>query len=471
MKPVFAILTLLLLASCAQLPDASEEARPQDTHPYAAPEVAAFDALPGVADTYRWIGNLDGAAYRIEVPKQGWNGSLLMWARGYTGEDLAVGTPIFRRYLIDHGYAWASSSYHKGNYDVRAGIEDTNELALAFQGLAKANGVKLDAPQQYFISGTSMGGHIAEAAVEKETRSDEIHQVRYSGALPMCASSTDVFDYYAAYHQAVVKLAGLTGNDRPWPELSPLAKEALFSVYPTKTTAPGDKLEAIDRNLSGGDRPFFAEAFANREQQGVLMALGIDSTEQGILNQSITDTRDITYRFETVEGPLSPGEIEFNQTIVREVPADGANRRRRDGLRWIPEVQGDFDVPVLTLHDLGDIWVPLSMEQIYRRHAIERGSDSLLVQRVIRDVGHCHFTAAESAEAFNDLVNWVAGGQKPAGDDVLSPAALSSPQAGCRFTLNQASHEDRTRPAERALYQSNYPSCNMEIDHRTPTVQ
>ena len=459
MKLVVASLQLLLLVGCAQLPDAAEETRPQDTHAYAAPAVSAFDALAGVPDTYRWIGNLDGAAYRIEVPKQGWNGTLVMWARGYTGEELAIGTPLFRRYLIDHGYAWAASSYHKGGYDVRAGIEDTNELALAFQGLAKANGVKLDPPQQYFISGTSMGGHIAEAAVEKETRSDAIHQVRYSGALPMCAASSDVFDYYAAYHQAVVKLSGLAGNARPWPELSPLARDAMFSVFPSEPTAQGMKLLAIDRNLSGGDRPFFAEAFANREQQGVLMALGVDNTAEGILNQSMTDTRNITYRFETTDGPLSPEEVEFNQTIVRDVPVEGANRRRRDGLRWIPEVQGNFDVPVLTLHDLGDVWVPLSMEQNYRRHAMEKGSDGLLVQRVIRDVGHCHFTAAEGAQAFSDLASWVAGGAKPGGDDVLSPAALSAPTAGCRYTRNEASYEDHTSRAERAAYQAHYPTC------------
>ena len=460
MKTVAATLLLLLLPGCAQVQQAPEDSRPQDSHAYSAPTEEVFAALPNLPETFRWVGNLDGAAYRIEMPQQGWNGTLVMWARGYTGEDLAVGTPIFRSYLIQHGYAWAASSYHKGNYDVRAGIEDTNELALAFQGLAKFNGVVLEAPKQYLIAGTSMGGHIAEAAVEKETRSDEINRVRYAGALPMCASGVDVIDYYAAYHQAVIRLAGLTAETgKPWPELSPIAKDRLFTSYPTQPNKMGAILEAIDRNLSGGERPFFAEAFTNREQQGVLMALGIDDTAGGILNQSITDTRNVEYRFETSAGPLSQAEVEFNRTVARVTPAEGANRRRRDGLRWIPEVQGDFDVPVLTLHDLGDVWVPLSMEQIYRRRAIAKGSDGLLVQRVIRDVGHCHFTAAESAEAFNDLAIWVEGGPKPDGDDVLSPTALAAPSAGCRFTRNQPSREDRTRPAERAEYQSHYPAC------------
>ena len=72
--------------------------------------------------TSRWAGVLEGAAYRIEVPPN-WNGELVMYAHGYAGEGLtlaAVDSSI-RRYLIQHGYAWAASSYSKNSYDVRAG--------------------------------------------------------------------------------------------------------------------------------------------------------------------------------------------------------------------------------------------------------------------------------------------------------------------------------------------------------------
>ena len=36
--------------------------------------------------------------------------------------------------------------------------------------------------------------------------------------------------------------------------------------------------------------------------------------------------------------------------------------------------------------------------------------------------------------AFSDLVNWVENGTKPAGDDVLDPAVVASPDFGCQFT-------------------------------------
>ena len=67
-------------------------------------------------------------------------------------------------------------------------------------------------------------------------------------------------------------------------------------------------------------------------------------------------------------------------------------------------------IPVLTIHTIGDLFVPLSMEQIYARRAAEQGTFSLLVQRAIRDHNHCGFVVAEEEAAFTDLVNWVQNG-------------------------------------------------------------
>lgn len=122
--------------------DAPEETRAQDSRSFAPanPSATSFDALAAAsgdvvdnASTSRWAGVLEGAAYRIEVPAN-WNGRLVMYAHGYAGEGSAlnVTNPSIRRYLIQNGYAWAASSYSKNYYDVRAGVEDTNALALAF---------------------------------------------------------------------------------------------------------------------------------------------------------------------------------------------------------------------------------------------------------------------------------------------------------------------------------------------------
>ena len=114
---------------------------------------------------------------------------------------------------------------------------------------------------------------------------------------------------------------------------------------------------------------------------------------------------------------------------------------------------------MVALHTLGDLFVPFKMEQVYAERIKAKGNDKWLVQRAIRDVGHCAFTAAEAAAAFDAMVKWQSSGTKPAGDDVSTPAVIADAKYGCAFTVNTPSAQDYTAPAVRAGYQANYPSC------------
>jgi len=451
------------LLAGALLPGHAEERRPHDERTYTPVTESSFDALPDAAPTLRWAGVLQGAAYRIEVPAEGWNAQLLIWAHGYVSAaepKLRAPNPIMRRSLLAKGFAWAASSYSKNGFDVRAGIEDSNALALAFPKLAAEHGTPLPAPKRLFIAGISMGGQIAGAAVERETLAGARHRVRYAGALPMCGvmGDTELFGYLAAYGQAAGQLAGLPKPN--WKDVSETVRGVFWTEFPAKLSTQGERLRAMVMNLSGGSRPFFNEGFADKGLQNVVWStFGSDGKLDGILNAPVTDTRQIQFRSSDPATPPTPFEQQFNASISRITPTPEGNRRRQDGLRWIPLLQAQFDVPVLTLHTLGDLYVPFSMEQIYRRRAIAAGSDARLVQRAIRDVGHCAFTAAEAGGAFEDLIAWVDGGPKPAGDEVLDPAQVADPAYGCRFTRNQASAQDYTRPDVRAAHQANYPAC------------
>jgi hypothetical protein len=107
---------------------------------------------------------------------------------------------------------------------------------------------------------------------------------------------------------------------------------------------------------------------------------------------------------------------------------------RVGGLAQVPQVSGDITIPVLTLHNLGDLFVPVLNEVEYVTRVTAHGKRDLLVQRAIRGVLHCDFTAAEFSTAFLDLVAWLEFGIKPAGDDFLDPAAVADPLFGCAFT-------------------------------------
>lgn len=399
-------------------------------------------------ETDRWHGVLNGSGYRIEVPKN-WNGRLVMYAHGYEGLDpvLKVSDIPIRRHLIENGYAWAAATFSKNGYDVRTGIEDTNALALAFGTIAAQNGRQLPAPSKLYIVGASMGGHIAAAAVERETQETANNKVRYNGAVPMCGvvADTELFSYSTAYQLATQYLAGLPATTFPVTDFASKEdriKSALWHVFPALPNDQGRKLMAAFVSLTGGPRPIAEDSFRLKPMQDpVWRRFGDDGTIDGVLTKNVADTTGVVYQLDG-DPALSAEEQEMNANILRVAAAPDANPRRSDGLRWVPKVNGQFDVPVVTIATLGDLFAPFSMQQIYRRRALANGSDGWLVQRAIRSPGHCDFTMAEQVEAFQAMVNWDVTGVKPGGDDVLTAATVASPAYGCGFTRNVAGPDD-----------------------------
>lgn len=438
----------------------AEEARPHDSRAFTTPNFAgasdyeagtggsaSFKALTGsTVETDRWTGTLNGAGYRIEVPKN-WNGKLVMYAHGYVGTvpQLAITMPSIRRHLIENGYAWAASSYSKNYYDVRAGVEDTNALALNFARIAAEKGRTITAPSRTYIIGHSMGGHIAGAAIEDETFATANNKIRYSGAVPMCGvmGDTELFDYFAAYQLAAQALAGQPSfPSARFAEIAPAVRSALFTTFSTVPTAQGAKLVEVVKNLTGGERPVFAQGFGNTALQNVVWGtFGSDGTVNGILNKSTLDTSRFVYQLDN-NAALSAEETALNSLVQDLTAAADANRARSDGLRWVPRVNGQFRIPVVSMHTLGDMYVPFSMQQIYRKRADTQGSGGWLVQRAIRAPSHCDFTVQEQVDAFSAMVTWAESGVKPAGDDVLTATTVASPTYGCAFTRNTGGADD-----------------------------
>jgi hypothetical protein len=183
----------------------------------------------------------------------------------------------------------------------------------------------------------------------------------------------------------------------------------------------------VVENISGGERPVFDEAFATSVTGGnFILTQGIGSPEGFVSNE------DRVYQIDS-DPALSPEEQTLNEEIQRV--SLNPQSRHPDGVANVPAINGDFGIPVLSLHTLGDLFVPFSMEQIYAREAAANGNEDLLVVRAIRDRNHCGFVVTEMEQAFADLVEWVENGVKPDGDDILDPAAVAQPDFGCQFTV------------------------------------
>jgi len=378
-----------------------------------------FNAVAGTTTTRLW-GVHGGAGYRIEVPES-WNGELVLYAHGFRGAGLAltVSTPPIRTYLIAHGYAWAASSYATNGYDVTQGVKDTHDLGTLFNGLVAH-------PSRVYFTGTSMGGHITGVAIEQ-------YRNAYDGAMPMCGVMGDnkLFDYFVENHLAAHALAGL---DVPFPfpadyatTTVPQLRSLFGAPFPSTLTPLGLKFAGVVENLSGGHRPMFDPGFRFAATGGnFLLAQGVGAGEGTRTNV------DTVYQIDS--DPALSAEEQALNAIIRRIDLD-PQARHDQGLAGVPAISGTFSMPVLSLHTLGDLFVPFSMEQIYARRAAANGTDNLLVTRAIRDVNHCGFNATEMERGFADLVNWVSNGVKPAGDAILTPAVVANANFGCNFTV------------------------------------
>jgi len=473
-------LATTLLAACgggSNVVTVPEETRTHDTRTTFVPRAASaysdfeaasvgdgFKALDGAPASDRWAGVHNGAGYRIEVPKN-WNGKLVMYAHGYagTGNELVVNNPsALRRYLLDNGFAWAASSYTKNYYDVRVGVEDTNALALAFNSIATARGRSLAAPSKVYITGHSMGGHITAAAIEAEAATHAVNKVKYDGAAPMCGvtGDTELFDYFGSYQALAQYFAGLPKYPLiGWADIATQVRTSLFTTFSTVPTAQGLKLREAVKYITGGERPIFAQGFANSGLQSVVWGtFGGDGTITGVLTKNVLDTNRFVYQLDG-DSAVSAEEDAINKAVLRYTAVADANRLRTDGLRWVPKVNGEFSIPVLSIHTLGDMYVPFHMTQIHRQRAIAKGNGDRLVTRAIRAPSHCDFTFAEQVNAFADLVKWVEQGTKPAGDDVLTPATVANPNYGCTHSVNTASSGEPTAPGSAAFTRTLMPAC------------
>ena len=390
-----------------------------------------FNEAPGLPSQREW-GVLGGAGYRIEVPAN-WNGKLVMWAHGYRGDpatdarylELTVDNHPLREFLLSQGYAWAASSYSRNAYDPSTGAKDTHTLTQYFNG-------RFGRPSRTYITGASMGGHVTGIVAEQWRN-------QYDGAMPVCGVLADyeLFDFFLDFNVGAQTLSGV-GKTYPFGAdyLSitvPATKAALGPFFPFALNANGENFKGLVQMQSGGVRPLFEQGWQywNYVAGDFLFGLGVGDGTLPRQPGVAVDNHDVVYQFDA--NPAQSGaETVFNSTVQR-VTAD-TQARRRNGIANVTPTTGDLHMPMLTLHTLGDLFVPFHMEQDYARRVAAKGLSNNLVQRATRDYGHCAFTPTELVTTFVDLVKWVEGGIKPKGDDVLNPLAVANPAFGCQFT-------------------------------------
>ena len=332
--------------------------------------------------------------------------------------------------MLDNGYAWAQSTYSKNGYNVAQGVKDTHALSKRFNGL-------VGKPNDVFITGYSMGGHITAVSAEQYSRS-------YAAAMPMCGVVGDyeLFDYFldvnAAAQQIALGTSQFPVGDDYLTTTVPAIKAELGPFFPFVLDADGQAFAQLVELRSGGDRPGFDDAFrfwnsSVTDPDGNFL-FGLGTGNGALPGRPGVGVDNIGVVYQTDLDPaLSAAEVALNDGIVR-VAAD-RSARSSNGLSNVPKVVGDISIPTLTMHNLGDLFVPFHNEIVYAAEAEASGTSDLLVQRAILGAVHCDFAASEIISGLSDLISWADGGPRPAGDDVLDPTAVADPLFGCPFTL------------------------------------
>jgi pimeloyl-ACP methyl ester carboxylesterase len=332
----------------------------------------------------------------------------VLYAHGYRGEgpDIFVSNSPIRTHLIANGYAWAASSYRGNSYRPDWGVEDTHALRDVFVR-------QFGSPRWTILHGTSMGGHVLIASLEQ-------HPDVYQAGLAECGVMTGVgqFDYLAAYTAAADYLSGvglLTAPDAA--TFGKVVEQQWLPAMgkPGDYTQRGMQFDSVVKYLTGGDLPFREQGLAQYYTRDLILVGEPAAAPPTAPARRALNTHDVTYE---IDPEFGVSAAQLNADVRRFEPAPGARSPDEDPV--FADFTGRIHVPVLSIHDTGDGFVPFKLEQDYRRKTLAAGTNDLLVQRAIRRAGHCNFSADERNLALDDLVAWLEHGVKPRGEDVLT---------------------------------------------------
>ncbi|MFJ5262561.1 hypothetical protein ACIQAC_19050 [Streptomyces sp. NPDC088387] len=390
-------------------------------------------------------GSIDGAPYRIEMPRH-WNGTLVLFSHGYYLKDFLpaevalAAYPSTESWLLQHGYALAASEY-KGR-GVGYAVEDamTDQLALLNHFRAE-----IGTPRRTISHGMSQGAVIAAQLAER-------HPGRFAGTAGMCGEVDTPGSWNSALDiQFVVKTLLAPGADidlvRPADAATAAAHtEALASaVREARGTKEGRARLALAgavANIPTWYSPFEPEPTQLTERIAaqsawVEYAYGYGLGPTGRLDLEARAggnpswNTGVDYERQLARSALRDLVREAYAAADLDLGADldtlaGAERigadpaavayTKRHGL-----VDGTARTPTLTLHTTGDGGAPNDQVRWWAEQ-VERHGTGDFRQLYLARGGHCSYSSAEEIVALLTLDRNIATGQW----GNLGPSALDA---------------------------------------------
>ncbi len=330
-------------------------------------------------------GTLDGAAFRIDMPRQ-WNGVLLVYYHGYSqrpvGYDGTRPDPIGSSFAAA-GFAVAQSGYSATGWAEEEAMAETE--ALRRHAIAR-----FGQPRETYVLGHSLGGQLTVATIERQPN-------RYDGALVLCGS--------------------LQGATRSMTRASALLA-AFHFYFPGVLPGPRDvgPEVALDAELA---RKVAAALASNPTGRSELLAIGRLKSDQDLADGIVFDA----YLLRDLQQKIGAAILDNHNWIYAGGPDDNA---LNDGVvRYTASAAalaylqtwytpgGLLLQPVLAVHTTYDPIVPAETLAAFADAVQRAGSGDRFVQQYVPHDGHCNISGAETAAALQELIAWKRTGIKP----------------------------------------------------------
>jgi pimeloyl-ACP methyl ester carboxylesterase len=366
----------------------------------------------------------EGATYFHYTPNDGWNGELVVYARGYVPTGMLSGLVAaflfggdlpdrvqeivdLRDALLCSGYAFALSAYASAGYAVEEGFRDTHLLNALFAWHGEE-------PTRTFVVGHSMGALIATALIES-------FPARYEGGLATCGpvgGSLLQMDYignvrvvFDHLFPGVIEGNVLTPTEQSFEDVVAAIEMALADADPevlellAEMRVTGLVPDGVhDAGLSPGEVRLLRHdpGVAEPELEGIGDAIG----------------RALFYEVVGKEDALARGDggLSFDNLGVAYLPddplLDGIGDQRYSGHPAALDYFGDWyvsggalDRPLRLVHSEFDADVPAYHVAAYLAGLDAFSRDRVDAVIIVGDTSHCVMQTAELLGHFQELLD------------------------------------------------------------------
>ena len=365
-------------------------------------------------------GDLNGAAYRIQVPAN-WNGVLIVYAHGY-GEIVVppANAPLAADVttLLAQGYAFAASTFRGTGWTMKEGIQDTVALTSLFRDT-------FGRPAQTIIWGKSMGGLMALELIEK-------FPGLFDGAVSICSPAAGTprrfdlaLDIALAYAVAFGWPAawGTPGDIRDdvnWsaevlPHIAPRlvpAQKGRWEFIRLVTGTPVDL--TVANSYYAGNLRIMNMAFTVAVRAELEKRAGGPIAENVGRVYTLTD-QEVTYlQGLGVDALALLAQMNMQTSFV-------ASRNARNYAEHYVDPSGQTRRPVLTVHVIDDALAMPNHAAAYGAAIDQAGNSDLLVQVFTNGVGHCAFTTEQDVAGIAAMGSWLQTGVRPGASSFTAP--------------------------------------------------